>query len=375
MSSMRKQINSNELLDAESNETKEVDFIQKRSKYKWIKPISWLSILFIFIFLVWSGIQSIKAQFQNTEIEVPDVTNLSLLDAQSKLIDSKLNSIIIYEENIAEKDTVIRQSPSKMKVLEGTKVQLFVSKGKKLSIMENYKSKNLKDVMLELVDGLGILKEKIKVNYLYTDDVPDTILKQSPLANDEFDPASVEVVLTVSKGLESFKMPDLIGLTEAEAKAQIELLDLTLKDDGITREKSYKYPKGRVINQSPYLYNDDVSPKSEIKIVISDGLPTDGGQINVSIPIQPSVNGQNSSFTIIVTDAQYQDFVYRTLTINDQKTIDVRLIVSPTVNAIILIKENDVLINTITKTYQDFLDSNKTSMQSIKRLIKFRGFC
>lgn len=374
MSSMRKQLQASEQLQIVLDETKEVDYIQKRTKYKWIRPLSWLSILLIFVFLIWTGIQSIKSQFQNTEIEVPDVLNFPLSEAQSKLNDLNLNSTIIYEESTAKKDTVIRQSPTKMKVLKGTKIQLFVSKGKKAYIMEDYISKNLKDVMLVLVDGLGILKDNIKVNYLYTDDAPDTILKQSPQAYDEFDPLNIQVVLTVSKGRESFKMPDLSGLTEAEARAQIELLDLTLKNDGIIREKSYKYPKGRVISQSPYLYNDDVSPKSEIRIVISDGLPVDAGIINVSFPIQPSVNGQSSTFTIIVSDAQYQNFVYRTETISEQKTIDVRLIVSSDANAVISIKENDVLINTITKTYQDFLDSKKTSMRNSQNSYVNRGY-
>ena len=43
-------------------------------------------------------------------------------------------------------------------------------------------------------------------------------------------------------------MPDLVGMTEAEAKAQITKLGLKLPVNGITREKSYKVAKGKVMH-------------------------------------------------------------------------------------------------------------------------------
>ncbi len=368
MSSLSRQEQSYDKRDTTLLETKEVDYIPKRSKKRWIKPVSWLIALLIVTIVIWNGINTLKAQFENTEVEVPNVVELTLEEAQTKLSESSLTSLVIYEESNVDKNIVIRQSPMKMKVLTGTKIQLYVSKGKPSFVMDNLKSQNLKDVMLQL-ESLGILKENIKISYLYTDDAPDTILKQSPQVSEEYDPLTVQITLTVSKGRETFKMPDLSGLTEGEAKAQIELLELTLPTDGITFEKSYKYPKGRVISQSPYVYNDDVSPKSEIRIVVSDGLPEDAGQINVSFPIKPSVSGSSSVFTIIVSDAQYQDFVYRTETVSAQKVIEIRLVVSPEVSGVIQIKENDVLLNTIVKTYQNYLDNPTSFLNHVQSTI------
>ena len=98
------------------------------------------------------------------------------------------------------------------------------------------------------LQALGIKDEQITITQETTDDAPDMILKQSPLAGEEFELDKAAIAFTVSKAKETFKMPDLVGMTEAEAKAQITKLSLKLPVNGITREKSYKVAKGKVIN-------------------------------------------------------------------------------------------------------------------------------
>ena len=115
-------------------------------------------------------------------------------------------------------------------------------------------------------------------------------------------------------------MPDLVGLTEAEAKAQITKLGLKLLVNGITREKSYKVAKGKVIAQFPFYKNADVSVGSEItSLVISDGLPEDAGQLSVSVDVKPTTEGKDSEFKIIVSDAQYENFEYKTEKVSKPK--------------------------------------------------------
>ncbi len=327
-----------------------------KTKSIWIKPIIWIIILSFLAGLIWNAVQSVRDKLEIKEVTVPVVINLPLVEAEEILQQAKLESLIIYEESSVDKDIVIRQNPMKMNVLEGTKITLYVSTSKSISLMDNYINTILKDTMLEL-EELGVSKNQITVNLLFTDDPPDTILQQSPSPNEPYDPTTVEVKLSVSKGRETFKMPDLIGLTEAEAKAKIEILEMIIAEDGITREKSYKQPRGRVISQLPYLYNDDVSSNATIQLVISDGLPDEAGQLMISIPIKPSNSSVSSEFKIIVTDAQYDEFVYRSETITAQKTVEVRITVSPDARAVIQVKENDSLVNTITKSYQDYLDS------------------
>ncbi|MCR5653196.1 MAG: Stk1 family PASTA domain-containing Ser/Thr kinase [Ruminococcus sp.] len=69
---------------------------------------------------------------KDTKIEVPEVTNMSLSEAQSDLSESKLECKYTYDdETLAPEGTVIGQSPLQYsKVDEGTIVNLIVSSGK-----------------------------------------------------------------------------------------------------------------------------------------------------------------------------------------------------------------------------------------------------
>jgi serine/threonine-protein kinase len=182
------------------------------------------------------------------------------------------------------------------------------------------------------------------------------VLEQFPTPGEEFDAATVVIKLSVSKGRETFKMENLVGLTEVEAKARINALGLKLPADGITRDKSYKQPKGKVIMQFPFESNQDVAPGSQIKLVISDGLPPDAGPIDVKVPVKPAVDGKPSAYSIVVSDAQYDNFEYKTDTITKETTVNVKIVVSPDSKAVILVKIDGKLVNSITRTYQDYMD-------------------
>jgi hypothetical protein len=85
-------------------------------------------------------------------------------------------------------------------------------------------------------------------------------------------------------------------------------------------------------------------------------LPEDAGQLTVSVPVKPTTEGKDSVFKIIVSDAQYENFEYLTEKVSKPQNLDVKVIVSPDKKAVILIKEGDSLVNSITRTYQDYLD-------------------
>lgn len=305
---------------------------------------------------MWYAVGYVKGMFTIETVEVPNVENKPLLQAEAELTAAKLGFTIEYDKDSKlDKDTVIRQEPSGMRMNVGTKVTLYVSKGVPKFKMENYVGQALKDVKLKLL-ALGIKDEQIIITQVTTEDAPDTILKQTPVVGEEFEIEKAALTFTVSKAKETFKMPDLVGMTEAEAKAQIAKLNLKLAAGGITREKSFKQSKGKVISQFPFDKNQDVSVGAEISLAISDGLPEDAGQLNVSIPVKPIQDGTASEFKIVVSDAQYENFEYKTEKVTKAQMLDVKVIVAPDKKAVILIKEGDNLVNSITRTYQDYLD-------------------
>lgn len=322
----------------------------------WIKPLVWIVILLIVLGAMWYMVGYVKNMFAIETVEVPNVVNKPLTQAQAELTAARLGSTVEYDKDSKlAKDIVISQDPSGMRLNVGTKVTLVVSQGVPKIKMDNYAGQNLKDVKLRL-QALGIQDTQITITQETSDNAPDLILKQSPPAGEEFELSKAAIAFTVSKAKETFKMPDLVGLTEAEAKAQITKLNLKLPVNGITREKSYKVAKGKVITQFPFDKNQDVSVGSEISLVISDGLPEDAGQLSVSVGVKPTTEGKDSVFKIIVSDAQYENFEYLTEKVSKAQNLDVKVIVSPEKKAVILIKEGDSLVNSITRTYQDYLD-------------------
>jgi serine/threonine protein kinase len=336
-------------------------------KNGWVKPTVWIIILLIILGMMWFMVGYVKSKIATTEnpdVQVPNVVHMTLSEAEKTLIDAKLGSTVVTESSELAKDIVIRQDPSGMKVKQGDKIALFVSSGPIKPKMGSFVGQTLKDTKLQL-QAQGVTKEEqFDVTPVFSDQPADTVLDQKPAPGEEFDPAAVSVVLSVSKGQESIKMPDLVGLTETEAKAKINALGLKLAANGITRDKSYKQPKGKVIMQFPFKYNQVVPPGSEITLVISDGLPADAGPIQVSVPIKPSVEGKASTYSIVVSDAQYDNFEYKTDSITKEAQINVKVIVSPDSKAVILVKIDGKLVNSITRTYQDYLDQQNGGLQS-----------
>jgi serine/threonine protein kinase len=329
-------------------------------KRGWIKPTVWIAILLIVLGAMWYAVGYVKSMFDVTNVPVPDVVNKTLKDAQATLKSVGLDSKVEYIPSSEDKDKVLRQGQQGMKLHVGTPVDLFVSQGVVKLKLSSYLGQNLKDARLQL-NALGVKDEQIAVEQVFTNDAPDTILQQTPSQGEEFEPDKINIKFNVSKGPETFKMPNLVGSTETEAKAKIGVLNLKLPADGISREKSYKQPKGKVIKQFPYEFNDVVSPGAEISLIISDGLPAEAGQMTVSVPVKPSVDGKSSTFKIVVSDAQYDNFDYKTQEVMKPEIIDVKVIVSPDKRAVIQVKEGDKLVNSITKTYQDYLDSKSGS--------------
>jgi beta-lactam-binding protein with PASTA domain/tRNA A-37 threonylcarbamoyl transferase component Bud32 len=328
-------------------------------KNGWIKPLVWIVILLLLLGVMWYLVGYVKGKLAiaNTDIMVPNVESMLLPKAEEKLKAANLDNITIERQaSDAAKDIVIRQDPKDMKVKFGAKIALIVSSGPTKPKMGSFVGQPLKEAKLQLAVQ-GVKNDaQFAVTPTFSNEAVDTVLEQFPTPGEEFDAATVVIKLSVSKGPETFKMPDLVGKTEADAKKQISDLGLKLPADGITRDKSYKQPKGKVIMQYPFDFNQDVAPGSQIKLVISDGLPADAGPIDVKVPVKPAVDGKSSVYSIVVSDAQYDNFDYKTDTITKETTINVKIVVSPDSKAVLLVKIDGKLVNSITRTYQDYLD-------------------
>jgi tRNA A-37 threonylcarbamoyl transferase component Bud32 len=206
----------------------------------WIKPLIWIAVLLIVLGAMWYMVGYVKGMFAIETVEVPNVENKILTQAQAELTVAKLGWTVEYDaDSKLPKDTVIRQDPSGMRLNVGTKVILYVSKGIPKVKMDNYAGQTLNDVKLKL-QGLGIKDDQITIKPETSDNAPDLILRQSPPPGEEFELDKAVIAFTVSKAKETFKMPDLSWLDGSRGEGTNYEAGLKLPVNGITREKSYK---------------------------------------------------------------------------------------------------------------------------------------
>jgi serine/threonine-protein kinase len=95
-----------------------------------------------------------------------------------------------------------------------------------------------------------------------------TVIEQSPVAGIEIDPGE-PVDIVVSEGAEEFELPNLVGMEDGEAFAELNSLDLEWET--ISEESSE--PEGTVIRTQPPP-GTLVRAGDTITVVVSEGTPT-----------------------------------------------------------------------------------------------------
>lgn len=320
----------------------------------WIKPTAWITGTILLLLLMWFGVKYVSSVIIVPEVEVPDVVNLTVDQAREKLkeVGLAVEEPPIYEANEdIPKDVVIAQNKQGMKVKEGSEIKLYISKGVNMVILSDFVGKNYNDARVELV-GLDVVGDNIIKEDVFADEEPGTIIQQSPPPNNEINPKKDQVKFTVSKGRETFEMPNLIGYTENEAMAIATRNNLNLPKANVKLEPSYS-PKGKVFKQWPYEPNDPVAENSEITIYISSGLPEDALSYTYNVTVSPTVLGQESTIKIVYSDARGDNIEWGTKKLSDTQTFPIALVLSPKKDGVVTVYRDDQLVDSVSITYTD----------------------
>lgn len=332
----------------------------------WVKPLVWFVVLMALVGGMWYAVQYVQQKLAVQRVDIPNVVDKPLAEAKKILEDNKLRvEVESQKDEVKPKDIVIRQSQSNMQVNAGTTIKLTVSEGPESKKMPDVTKLKLADAKTKLT-SLGFKLENIKIVQQFLEAEPETVTSQKPAVNEEYtSPDDVKVELTVSKGRETFKMPNLIGKTENEAKTILSEKNLKLSKDGIVRQPSYKQSKGRVTKQFPFEPDDDVTPGTEITLTVSSGLPPEAGQMTVPVQIKPTKEGQAGTAKVILSDAAVENSEYQKLTnVTKTETLEVKLVVSPDKDATIQIRGDNIQNDSITITYKDYQDQKGGKTQS-----------
>jgi serine/threonine-protein kinase len=223
--------------------------------------------ILVFNFIVMPGFVKL-----GREVEVPEVIGRSLDEAETILSRAKLHSHVqsqIYDPLIPE-GFVARQTPAPgKKVKEGKRISLVVSSGPQLA-----KVPDLAGVRLEqaerLVNLVGLTVGDVV--YIHSSTVPEgAVIESHPPSDDELELGKpLDLVVSKGKEKEIFAMPNLIGLSRADAEDIIETRKLVLGEVKAIETESFDDEK--VLLQGP-LPGDVVTEGDTVELGISSPAP------------------------------------------------------------------------------------------------------
>ena len=218
---------------------------------------------------------------RSKDIQIPNLVGKTVEEVENALKDTKLTYEVAEEKYDVEVDAglVISQTPEYREnytIKEDTKIELVVSLGQKLTIVpkvtgmtEEEATKKLEESDLEVVVNEEF-NDKVEAGYVISQDVdPETEVG-----------AGSTVTITVSKGIETSTVPNVIGKSEEDAKKELEAAGLTVsatlteedrtKDNGVVIKQSLEagstVPKGSTMTITVNKIQQQVSGTIKINL-------------------------------------------------------------------------------------------------------------
>lgn len=321
----------------------------------WKKPALLISLTVLILIAMVGVVWYVRGMLVVPDVKVPNVVSQTEEKARQMLQDNGLvvsdNVIREYKEGI-EPGIVFDQSRDEGDIVkEGSEVQLSVGAEKALSKMIDLKDKSYDEAVKQLT-GLGIKEDQIQRKDEYSNDKSaGTVLSQTPGVNEEYDPAEVQIVLTVSKGSETIKMPDLKNHTRSEAESILKSAGLVLAQ--VQEEESYTVAKGKVTQQWPVEAGADVNPGDKITIFISTGYPNEALNYAYNINVSPKEVGKSSKIRITFEDARGKSQEWGTRTIKSAQMLTIPLILAPNVDGVVSVYRDGQFLDTYLVSYTD----------------------
>lgn len=269
----------------------------KKNKWPWIIGIiGFLLMLGLLLVLVFPSL------FGPARIEIPDVSNMPTDEAIKELSEAGFIAGEEVEETSEEipEGSVIRTTPQAGKIRdEGSTVDLFISRGKELTVFTDYTGRNIDQVM-DLLSAQNY--KSVETTEEFSDEPKGTILSQTPEDGAELLPEETDVVFTVSKGKDLRTVIDLMDYNEKTLNDYAKSSGFNIQ---ILREDfSETVPVGDVISQDPSA-GTELAPGSKIYVVLSKGpieKPIKSYFRKVEIPYEPNEDGSEQFVRVYIQD-------------------------------------------------------------------------
>jgi serine/threonine-protein kinase len=326
-----------------------------KPKKKWVKPTIIIGSVLLFLGIMFGVVMYVNNMLEVPEVKVPQVVGMTeedairKLEAQGLTVDEEV--IREYKPNVDEGIVFAQDKEPDSMLRQGAPVQLSVGDAKPLPEMPDLNGKTFDEAVAAL-KGIGVKPISIKQNSEKNDEVPEgKIFKQSPEAKTKIDPETEVISVTVSEGKNLVPMPGVVGLEQENA---VNILESNgFKIEAIKERSSFEVKKGIVIEQWPHEANQQVAPGSKITLFVSSGYPSDALEYNYSVPVSPSMEGQESKIRVVYSDAlgENQEAVNKTITTSEM--VPVKLLLAPDKHATVMIFRDGRQVDTYSVSYSD----------------------
>lgn len=188
------------------------------------------------------------------------------------LEDESLGDFQIIEErqdysDVYAKGEIMEQRPEGGKsVKSNAEIYVTISQGPKLVTVTDVTNMSEKQARIELETKLGL---EVKIDYETSDDITeDYVVRTDPKANSEVSAGdSITVYLSKGKEVKKTKVPNLYGMSEEDARRELE--NNNLIPGSVTSVESTR-TKGTVVYQS-IAKDTEVEEKTKVDFQISSG--------------------------------------------------------------------------------------------------------
>lgn len=220
-------------------------------------------IIFLLLFVGY------KVFFNSKPLEVPQLVGKTFEEANQigKSLGVKIKEVGSEYSGEVEKDKISNQNYSDGDNLyKGDTIDVKISLGVEQVSMPYVQNKDLSDAY----DAFKEFSFNVEEIYEYSSSVPNNVvISQNPLAGTMVD-ENIDVILRISKGKEikNVTVPNIVGLTESEAKIKLQSSDLIV--GSVTKSESSKYPAGTVITQT-ISSGKEVQAETVVSFVVSSG--------------------------------------------------------------------------------------------------------
>lgn len=243
-------------------------FTQALRKHKW-----WWLFVGIAAVLIIGLMFFVLNNNKNSDIRIPDVTNLSEKKARNKLenVGLKVGKIKHKNSDSIDRGKVIETSPvAGSEIKRGRCIDLYISDGAGMVQVPDVTGDEY-GIAVQKLEKLGF--EVIRENQFSSSVPPDHVISQSVAADVEVKPEQTTITLVISKGKNPrskhhmIKLPDLKDYSLKQAQEFAHKHGLTLQ---VSSAYSSKVKKGMIISMSPAA-GTQVPRGSTISVNVSEG--------------------------------------------------------------------------------------------------------